>query len=224
MFLTSFAFQSRTNKVVFRTYDEADLTRIALTKIGNAVVDEKAIEFLSKKVAGASGDARKFLEILSRSISSAMEELSPTTLNAIHDKPVIKVPHFMKTFKSSTIKTKDLIESSPAHEKHILCVCIHLARKIGSRPFRLSRLLSICQQVFEALDLTSVTELTSILGRLADSGLLKWAALKDDKIRFDIQLEDVESAVEEVLLIQNFYRTTLEKLERLDVAQWADSL
>ena len=185
-------------------------------------MDEKAIEFLSKKVAGASGDARKFLEILSRSIASAKEELSEATLNALHDKPVIKVPHFMKTFKSSTMKYKDLVEASPAHEKLILCVCTHLARTIGSRPLTLARLLWICQQVFDALDLTSVSELTSVLERLLDSGLLKWTFTRDDKIRFDTQLEDVESAVEEVLLSQNFYRTIFEKLDKLNVAQCTD--
>lgn len=212
----------RANKVVFRTYDDADLTRIAITKVGTSVVDEKAIEFLSKKVAGASGDARKLLEILSRSIAAAMEEMSDATLNALHEKPVIKVPHFMKTFKSSTIKYKELVESSPNHEKHILCVCIHLAQKIGSRPLSLSRLLWICQQVFDAFDLSSVSELKSTLERLLDSGLLKWIPLRDDKIRLDVQLDDVESAVEEVLLNQNFYSAIFEKLDTLNVAQWAD--
>ena len=192
-----------------------------MTKIGTSVVDEKAIEFLSKKVAGASGDARKFLEILSRSIASAKEELSEAAINAIHDKPVIKVPHFIKTVKSSTIKYKEVVESAPSHEKHILFVCIHLARTIGARPLSLSRLLWICQQVFDALELTSVSELTSILARLLDSGLLKWTQ-RLDKIRFDSQLEEVESAVEEVLLIQKFYRTTFEALEKLNVAQWVD--
>ena len=206
---------------MFRTYDEADLTRIALTKIGTSVVDEKGIEFLAKKVASTSGDARKFLEILSRSIASAMEDMSEATLSALHDKPVIKVPHLMKACNVSTIKYKELVESSPAHEKHILCICIHLSRTIGPRPLALTKLLWICQQVVDVLELTSVSELKSILERLLDAGLLKWS-LRDDKIRFDVQLEDVESTVEEVLLNQNFYRTTLETLETLKIVHWAD--
>ena len=184
-------------------------------------MDEKAIEFIAKKVAGASGDARKFLEVLSRSISSAIEDMSEATLNALHDKPVIKVPHLMKASNASTIKYKELVESSPAHEKHILCICIHLSRTIGSRPLTLAKLLWICQQVGDVLELTSVSELKSILERLLDAGLLKWS-LRDDKIRFHAQLEDVESTVDEVLLNQNFYRSTLDALETLNVAQWAE--
>lgn len=196
---------------------------IALSKIGKSVVVEKAIEFLSMKVAGSSGDARKFLEILSRSISGLMEGMNAEMLNARHEKPLLKVPHVMKTFKASTIKCRDLVEGAPANEKTVLCVCVHLSNIITNRPLPLTILLEICKEAYEVFELETVSEMKSIVERLLDSGLIKLHGgriLANDRIRFEPQLEDVEAAVEEVLLKTSYYEKMVQKLQGMNVNRW----
>lgn len=199
------------------------MTYIALSKIGKSVVEEQATKLLSMKVAGSSGDARKFLEMLSGSIMGAMDGMTDEKLDALHDKPVVKVSHAMKTAKASTIKCKDLVQEAPANEKVVLCLCIHLAQIIGSRSLPLSTMLEICQEANREFDLETVSELKSILERLLDSGLLK---LQDKRIpanlciRFDAQLEDVEAAVKEVLMKQSYFETMIKKLESMGVGGW----
>jgi Cdc6-like AAA superfamily ATPase len=217
--LTDTLNQSGSSKVVFRTYDENDLRHIALSKIGNSVVDEAAIRLLSKSVAQSSGDARKFLEILSRAISERLDAMDEKDLNAIHEKPVLKPPHILKTSKASVLKTKDMLESAPAYEKHVLCLCVHLAKMIGSRLLPLRTLLSICQDAYEIFDVSGIGEIRTIVERLKDSGLLRLnnSAKSGDNqtIQFAQQLEEVEMAVDEVLVQQNFYRKMVEKLRSM---------
>lgn len=196
-----------------------------MSKVGNSVVDEKAIEFLSKKVAQSSGDARKFLEVLSRCVIDLLDSMSEEALNAPLDKPVVKVPHILKADRASTIKYRDLIQDAPAHEKHVLCICVHVAEIIGSRPISFKTLLSICNEAYlELAEIETVSEIRSIAERLKDSGLLQFNISKgvdSQKIQFAGQLEDVVSAVEEVLMKQNFYRSMVERLKAMKIVGWA---
>jgi Cdc6-like AAA superfamily ATPase len=143
------------------------LTRsIALSKIGNSVVDEKAIELLSKKITASSGDAHRFLEILSRSIMWVLDGMSEEILKSHHAKTLIGPPYIM-------IKRNDLVEGSPTKEKAVICLCIRLAPIIRSRSIPLSTLLEVCRGGYDALELETESELKSILERLLASELLK---------------------------------------------------
>jgi Cdc6-like AAA superfamily ATPase len=178
-------------------------------------VDEKAIELLSKRVAASSGDARKFKEILARSVMGVLDGMSEDTSNSRHEKPLIRPPHIMKIFKESTTKWKDLVEGSPANERAILCLCIRLAPVIRSRPIPLSTLFQVCRGAFDALELATESDLKWIIERLLASGLLKLMDQRipaNNMIRFDSQLQDVAFAVEEVLTSTIYYRQMVEKL------------
>ena len=215
--------QPRSNKVVFGTYDENDLTQIALNKIGKSVVDIAAIQFLSRTVAGSSGDARKFLELLSRSITERMDSMNEKESNARHEQPLLRVTDVMKTSRASTLKWKDVVETSPANEKLVLCLCTHLASIIRNRPLPLTKLLEICNEVNAVFELETVSELKSILERLVDSGLLKLIDKRipdNNTIRFDIQLQDVDLAVEDLVMKSSLYSKLVDKLKGLRVPTW----
>jgi hypothetical protein len=180
-------------------------------------VDAKAIEFLSKSVAIGSGDARKHLEFLSRTISYVRETMTDEMLNTEHQGPVIKVPHVKKMINQSIMKSKDLLEASPTLDKHVLCFCMQLAARMGPHPMTLKNLLWALRECYRVVEIEGTSHLRGILERLVDDGLLK---LKDnkmasDEICFDEQLDEVESAVREVLMTQQFYKDMAAKLQSI---------
>lgn len=179
-------------------------------------MDSKAIEFLSRSIANTSGDARKHLEILSRTISNVRESLSNEELNTEHQCPVIKLPHVKKTFSQSTMKTKDLLEALPTQEKHVLSFCIELARR-GSKPLTLKGLLWVLRECYKVIDVEGTSHLRSLLERLVDTGLLRVRDKKmpADEVRLDEQLEEVESAVRDVLMTQQFYKDMASTLQKI---------
>jgi Cdc6-like AAA superfamily ATPase len=205
--------------VVFQTYDPQDLTYITLSRIGSTVVDASAITFLSKSVASSSGDARKHLEIVSRTISHLMEDMTEEALNAEHQGPIVKLPHIKKMLNQSITKTKDLLQASPSLDQHVLCLCMPLAGRVGSSPLPLKQLLWLLSECYGVVEIEGTSHLRSILERLVDTGLLK---LKDkkiamDEIRFDEQLDEVESAVRDVLMSQQFYKDMATKLQSISL-------
>ena len=205
---------------MFQTYDPEDLTYITLSRIGDTVVDASAITFLSKTIANSSGDARKHLEIVSRTISHLMESMTEDALNAEHQGPIVKLPHIKKMLNQSTTKTKDLLQASPSLDQHVLCLCMPLAGRVGSSPLPLKQLLWLLSECYGVVDIEGTSHLRSILERLVDAGLLK---LKDkkkiamDEIRFDEQLDEVESAVRDVLMPHKFYKDMATKLQSISL-------
>lgn len=213
-----FLFQEQGTQVVFRTYDSKDLTHIALNRIGQTVVHRSAIEFLSKRVSGSSGDARQFLELLSRSVTDVMARLK--NQDGTLEKAVVRVPDVMKVVKQCSTKYTELIENSPLYEKMVLCACIHLARIIGSRPITIGCLKRICSESCEQISIED-GQMQRILTSLVDNGLLKLLNFNNrtttQSIRFDSQLEDVEAAVEDLLTTKPVFEPMIAKLKKQDL-------
>ena len=203
---------------MFQTYNPEDLTYIALSRIGSTVVDANAIGFLSKSVANSSGDARRHLEILSRTITNLMETMSEEALNAEHQGPVVKLTHIIKILNQSIMKPKELLQASPSLDKHVLCLCMQLVGCVGSATVPLRRLLWLFSECYRVVEIEGSSHLRSTLDRLVDGGLLKLkkkGITKEDEIHFDEQLDEVESAVRDILMSQTFYKEMAAKLQSI---------
>jgi Cdc6-like AAA superfamily ATPase len=226
--------QSMANKVVFTTYGKNDLIGIVESRIGRSIVDPKMVEYVASKVAATSGDARKFIDLVSRAVEVCREKLPNNILNSKLEKPVVKLPHAMMIIRQTNTKYKDLIESLPNYEKYTLCVGVQLSRTLGSTPLTLAVLKKFSMQAFgldKGLDsCISLEDFKGIVERLVDTGLLRMADDEKRKlsseplgnllsfpIRFDLQLEDVESALEETLLKEDFYKRMVERTKSIRV-------
>ena len=55
--------------MVFAAYKEADILAILEQRLGKNIVEHKALQLISKRVAASSGDARRALEITSNAVS-----------------------------------------------------------------------------------------------------------------------------------------------------------
>jgi len=177
-------------------------------------VDPKALEYLSKTVANSSGDARRHLDVLSRAITRFRDTTTTETLDSDYERPIIKLPHFLLVLNQSILKPKDLLQKSPALNKHVLCLCLQLAARQGTNPLSLRILLELLRDCCPAVDIEGESQLKRTIEHLVDDGLLK---LKDNKIisneiRFDEQLDEVESAVQDQLMTQSFYQDMIRRL------------
>lgn len=188
---------------------------ITLSRIGDTVVESKAIDFLARRIGSTSGDARKHLDILARSLSDRYESMTEDQLNALHEGPLVKLSHLAKICNRMTPKPREEVSALPTMEKHLLCLCIYLAPRVVSMPMPLKKLLTLFREVYPVVELDEVSSLSSLLERLVDTGLLqlKVASLASGSVVFDEQLDEVETAVRERLMIDNFY---VEAKKRLD--------
>eukprot|EP00934_Nitzschia_sp_Nitz4_P000689 Nitzschia sp. Nitz4//scaffold177_size45885//1431//4040//NITZ4_007200-RA/size45885-augustus-gene-0.28-mRNA-1//1//CDS//3329539040//689//frame0 len=214
---------SKEATVIFHTYDADDLTRIALSLIGSTVVDSKAISILAKRNAATRGDARRFLESLSLAATGAMERLKDP--NGVSTKPIVKIPDILKTFKeNSSTLFKDLIQSCPLTDKVVLCGCIQMGRMVGAVRISVSALKRVLVEACgNALDIDLENgELMLSLARLVDNGLLKFHNFEQraEILRFDYQLEDVETEVDLLLSNKPFFCDMVSRLKVMDVQRF----
>jgi hypothetical protein len=230
----SICLRQTKGKVVFNTYGKDDLIKIVESLIGRSVVDAKMIEFIASKVAATSGDARKFMDLISRSVQACRSKLPQITLDSELERPVVKLPHAMMVIRETNTKYKDLVESLPSLEKCTLCVGANLSRVLGSKPLTLGLLKKYSMEAFgfdPMLDsCITLEDFKGIIERLVDSGLLRMVEcdskdfstepmvnLLQFPVRFDLQLEDVESALEETLLKEDFYKRIVARVKSLNV-------
>ena len=197
-------------------------------RIGTSVVEEKTIEFLAKKVSGGSGDARKFFELISRSIYHRLEKIhgNPCEENKLVEKPVVTVLDAIKVLKGDSVRTKDLLEALPRYEQMVLCLCIQLESILGARPFSLNFLKRVCMAAYEKLfdEKTTEDDLRGLVGRLVDSSLLKLSNFDPQapipQLRLHTQLQDVSTAVERDFMSKNIFQQMAVRLKSLQVQHW----
>lgn len=207
------------------------MVKIAESKIGFSVVDQKAVEFVAAKVAASSGDAREFLELLSLAIQKRLDSLSNEKLDESLTKPVIGIRDAMMAIRETNVKYKDVIESLTTCEKITLCAGVHLSRKFEGKAVRLDSVKSYTMEAFGFDNDLSLEDFKGVIERLQDNGLLKLAEkekrsnistapisnLLRFEVCFDLQLEDVESALEETLMKEDFYKRLVERVKGIRV-------
>ena len=99
------------------------------------VIDSNAVQFCSKKVANASGDARRALEVSRLAVDRALDELSAPlpAMPPWAPKPLIRFEHMSAAlsvaFKSPIIS---LLASLPHHQQVLLCSMVLRSRRIAA--------------------------------------------------------------------------------------------
>jgi Cdc6-like AAA superfamily ATPase len=217
------------NKLVFSPYSKDELVKITEAKIGFSVVDKKALEFIAAKVSASSGDARKYLELVTIAIQSCRQKLPLITLNNEPlTKPVVTIRQAMMAIRDSITKYTDIIQSLTTFEKVTLCVGVHLARKFDGNSVTISQLKDLTMECFGADNDVSIEDFKGVVERLIDSGLLlldaeakrKLSAMRMGElmrfpIGFDLQLEDVVSALDDTLMKEDFYKRLVERVKAI---------
>ena len=213
---------------MFETYATNDLIHMVDCRIGRTIVDPKTVEFFAKRVAATSGDARKLLDLIAKAVSTCKEQLPYCRLESSEAGIVVKMPDAMTALRESVNpKYTSLIKGLPSTRRAVLCVAVTLARRRRkeSDQLTLGELRRYCMDAFaEDIELDA-DGFKDAIEALSDTGLLLLA--KPDKkrfsvesasglslvpIRLDLQLEDVESAMESELLDTGFYRRLVRSL------------
>jgi Cdc6-like AAA superfamily ATPase len=217
------------DKIVFNRYRKHELVKITESKIGFEVVDKKALDFVAAKVAASSGDARRYLELVTLAINRCLEHLPQTKMQSPLTKPVVTIRDMMLAIRETNFKYKDVIEGLTTFEKVTLCAGTHLSRKFDGKPLTMKSLMDLTMECYGIHNDLDIEDFKGVMERLQDSGLL--LLTEEDKrklkqgmsiqelcrclIRFEMQLEDVESAIDETLMKESFYQNLVERVKSL---------
>ena len=216
--------------MVFETYKKDDLVKMSQSKIGFSVVHKKAHELIAAKIANSSGDARQYLDIVEKTIIFTRRKLSLEKRDSIHTKPFVTIREAMLAIRETNQKSRDTILALTSYEQMTLCAGVHLARKFGCKTIPLSKLRELTIQAIGHDWDMSLEEFKGIIERLQDSGLLQlneterqrftktsMHALLRYPVQFDLQLEDVDSALESTLMKEDFYKRMMDRLEGIRI-------
>ena len=199
---------------MFPSYNENDLREIITKRIGKNVVDAKALELVSRKIAASSGDARKVLEITSNAIQICMDSLSDDLLSneiGSQDDPPVKIAHMMRAIREgNVIKHAEVIQKLPQLAKVVLCIAVAYGHVMGPQAeISPTYLKKLCSQAtrYALFDDSDVSDIINLIETICDSGLLR---IKNNgvfdtqdsniKLIIDVQLDDLECALGESLL------------------------
>jgi len=229
--LKEFGIGRMSGKLVFQTYRKDDLVKMSQSKIGFTVVDKKAHEFIAAKVANSCGDARQYFDLIEKSVIFCRRKLSPEKRVGVYTKPIVMIRNAMLAIRETNRKIKDIIQSLTSIEKMTLCAGVHLARKYEGRPVQLGKLKEHVCSAIDFYEHLSLEDFKGVIERLSDSGLLqlntrdsqqpftslRMFSLLQYPIQFDLQLEDVDSALEDTLMKEDWYKRMVERVRRLVV-------
>lgn len=228
--LREYGMGGMANKLVFETYRKADLVTMSQAKIGFSVVDKKAHEFIAAKVANSSGDARQYLDLVEKAVIFCRRKLSLEKRDSTHTKPIVMIRDAMLAIRETNQKSKETIQSLTSFEKMTLCAGVHLARKLGGKTVQLGKLMGLTMQAIGMESDISIEEFKGVIERLQDNGLLpmngtekqaftntRMSSLLRYPLQFDLQLEDVDSALEDTLMKEDFYKRMVERLKGIVV-------
>ena len=198
------------------------------SKIGFSSVDKKAHEFIAAKVANSCGDARKYLDLVIKAVLNCLRKLSLEQRASTHTKPIVMIRDAMLAIRETNQKSKDVIQSLTSFEKMTLCSGVHLARKLNGKNITMGMLRTLTMEVFGMDSDVTLEEFKGVIERLQDSGLLKlvgtekrgfagrqFSSLLRYPVTFDLQLEDVDSALEETVMKEDFYQRMVERVKKV---------
>lgn len=226
--MREFGMGDRSSTLVFQAYKKADLVKMSQAKIGFTVVHQRAHEFIAAKVANSSGDARQYLDLVQKAIIYCRRKMKLEQRAATHTKPCVTIRDAMMAIRETNQKCKETIQSLTSYEKMTLCAGVHLARKLGGKPVQLGKLRKLVMYAFGMEADVSLEEFKGIIERLVDNGLLQLQEREKNAftstamfnllhypVQFDLQLEDVDSALEDTLMKEDFYKRMVDKIQAI---------
>jgi cell division control protein 6 len=238
--LTFQLFPQFADTVIFGPYSEYELKQILLARVGTSVIDPNVLDYIAKKIAASSGDARKALELAANAVQHRLDQLlstygAATGMSNAAVGPIVKMPNVMQASKEEAVNLKERIAGQPVVGKVILCVLTSYAHAGGAVDTTIGELK---QCVYECMrqsgmedEMVQMDDFLVLLETLVDSGLLRASsntAMKTDSgngfnltrrtlsdvhrqpIRLGIQLEDIEKVLESDLK-QSFFQNLRER-------------
>ncbi len=210
---------------------------IILQRLGDhkSLVEEKAIQYATKKISKNNGDARAVLDLFSKALNKCKLSLSKEQLESNDiQAPVLNMFHVLQALKNAGVNLThvELIHTLPQKVKTVLCVASAINQVSDSwKDIPLSVLKRFCYEAVSKgiMDDLSSESFQGFVQQLEDSGLFctgqidelscsnQYVFFNDRTIRIGAQLEDVECAVEETLLQNSFYRGIVEKIKQMDL-------
>jgi cell division control protein 6 len=187
--------------------------RIIQDRIGNTIVPLQALQFIAKKVANTSGDARKALELTAGAVKECLEALQMDHTKPSASGSLVTMRHVQSTVKRFNRNVAEIISGLPSVAKVILCVTITLAKAqvTTTTVGKLRGFVRDCMMKDRPEDMVSMEDFIILLETLADSGVLSFGKvaskvasvsqmdITEMPIRLGVQLDEVESALEKEL-------------------------
>lgn len=205
---------------------------IVQSRIGRSVVLPKMLEFVAKKVAATSGNARKMFELVTNAIAACRNQLADKNVGDQLEDPLVKLPHAMYAIREANRQCSSLIDSLPTFKMATLCAGVNLSRARGSKNVKLGTLhkytLMLLGVDSYSDDFIPMEDFNGIVEGLVDwdliglveidsfSSSLSMARLSLVPIKFDVQLEDVESALESSLKTNPAYKQMAMTINSID--------
>lgn len=192
--------------------------------------------FAASKVSAVGGDARKVLELTASAVNKCYEsQTKQQKASSSPDGPIVKMLHMMQANRATMPKHAATIAGLPQMAKIILCVALSLSQAGPAwKMISLGRLKTFCTEasshnLFD--DELNIETFLTIVEQLVDAGLLltgtrgpiegfnghSMAEIQSLPVRLGMQLQDVESALEQTLGDQKFYRDMISYVKETDL-------
>ncbi len=206
-------------------------------RLGNNVslVDTHALKYVSRRIGTNKGDAREALQIMSEAFSIATKSLGSKRLSEEGvDTAVIKIPHVMAAFKGAGNNTiLNRIANLPQNAKIVLCIATTLGQVSSAwKMIGTSKLKAYCNEAAgnDIIQGWTQDQFNEVIEHLLDADLISREEIDEDfdfagdkLITVGVQLEDVELALNEILLKEgSFYSRMVEYVKKEDINQEKD--
>ncbi|XP_074598494.1 origin recognition complex subunit 1 [Brevipalpus obovatus] len=188
------------DRIIFNPYDHKQLKEIALSRIGNhaQLFEDKSIEWIARKVASISGDARRLLDILRRAVDNAQADLGEKTKKG---GPIVTMKHAQLAEEQSQSSVRmSFVREGSEFEKAFLKAMVTRFRISGVEE-------ATCSEIYDEMmdDIQSdgeelcFSEFLTIAHTLHDSRLILIEPNKIDtqrRVRLGVTVEEVRYALQ----------------------------
>ena len=166
-----------------------DLVQIVQHRVGRSIIDDKAIEFVARKEAATSGDARNVLGLVVSAIGQCRKQMTEDCLKSRNAKGnLVKMQHVMMAIRERNTKFTTVIEGLPLAQKAVLCVATGVARMEQDEMMTFGKLKRICMDAFGSdvyFNDLGDNEFKRLVESLVDTGLLFLAKADENRMHLE---------------------------------------
>ncbi|XP_074574009.1 cell division control protein 6 homolog [Curcuma longa] len=196
--------------ITFRAYSKDQILKILQQRImalGYDVFQPAALEYCARKVAAATGDIRRALDICRCAIEVLEAELRGSVTNK--ETEMVSFHHIdvaiSRSFKSPVV---DIIQSLPQHQQVILCSFVRLSQHCKKNATTLAELNRSYSEICKSTQFRPVgmMDFASLCSALNDQGLLEITQSRGDKskkIKLKVDSSDITFALKGIRFFQN---------------------
>ena len=189
----------------FAPYTPAEITSILASRVsctGTSIVEKSALDFIGRKVANATGDIRKALDILRQSIeqveSTHRSSLSTLSTNTDSRVTSVTVKDIAKV-ATSALNAVPTLSALGVHEKAVLCTII--VKKTDTKETTYDAYEELCRRDGLLTPLGKL-EFNSVVSRLLCAGLLVHVKRK---VSVGVSQMDILNSIADLGILKRFF-------------------